>query len=400
MAEHSPVPFTIAIADQELDDLAIRLRRTRWPDEEPVDDWSQGVPLSYLQRLCAYWADGYDWRATEQRLNQLDHFRLRLDDLDLHLVHARSPHTGALPLILTHGWPGSFLEFEEVIGPLTDPTSHGGEAGDAFHVVCPSLPGYGFSGKPTTVGWGVARVAETWARLMAVLGYDRYGAQGGDWGSMVTTALGSIDPDHCIGIHTNMAIGRRPRTADGQAAAATSGGDEATTVRPGEETELFSERQALAALAHYRSQESGYSTVQSTRPQTVGYGLTDSPAGQAAWMVEKFRSWSDGDGDPDDVLGRDRMLDTIMLYWLNRAATSSARLYWESFGRYRPDPVPVPAGIANFRAEILPVPRSWAEQTYLDIRHWTTIAPGGHFAAWEQPRAFVDDVRAFFRLVR
>ncbi|MEM9564234.1 MAG: epoxide hydrolase family protein [Actinomycetota bacterium] len=375
-------PFTIAIDDEVLDDLRRRLVRTRWPEAETVDDWSQGVPLAYVEEVCRYWADEYDWRATEAMLNELDHEIETVDGLDIHLVHARSPEPDALPLVITHGWPGSVVEFLDVIGPLSDPRANGGDPGDAFHVICPSLPGFGFSGKPERAGWGIDRVADAWITLMQALGYDRWGAQGGDWGSAVTTAIGGRSGSGCIGIHVNM-----PRGRPG----------------PGDEPIDDVERNVLAALAHYQEWDSGYSKQQATRPQTLGYGLTDSPAGQAAWILEKFWAWTDcghPDGHPENAIARDRLLDNIMLYWLNAAATSSARLYWESFGRHQPDPVVVPTGVAAFPKEILPSSPRWSASVYPDIRRWTEMERGGHFAAMEQPELFVDDVRAFFRELR
>lgn len=372
-------PFTIAAADEVLDDLRARLHHTRWPDAEPVDDWSQGTPLAYLQEVCRYWADDYDWRAREAALNRFSQFTTTLDGVDIHFIHQRSPEPDAFPLVITHGWPGSVVEFHKVIEPLTNPVAHGGQASDAFHVICPSLPGYGFSGKPTVTGWGIQKIGEVWAELMSRLGYDRYGAQGGDWGAAVTTAIGTQDTTHCAGVHLNMPLARPGKD-------------------PADDTEA--EKKAREALQFYRDWDSGYSKEQSTRPQTVGYGLTDSPAGQAAWILEKFWAWTDCDGHPENALGRDEMLDNIMLYWLGTAATSSARLYWESFGRMRSGTVTVPAGIAVFPKEILPASRRWCESTYTDIRQWTEMPRGGHFAAFEQPELFVDDVRSFFRLVR
>jgi len=377
----SIVPFQIAVDDAVLADLQRRLTTTRWPEPEVVDDWSQGTPLAYLREVCRYWADGYNWREREASLNRFDQFRTTIDDVDIHYLHVRSPEPGPLPLILTHGWPGSIVEFHKVIEPLTDPVSHGGEPGDAFDVICPSLPGYGFSAKPPSTGWGVNKIAETWVALMARLGYERYGAQGGDWGAAVTTAIGGIDEQHCVGIHLNMPRGRPGPDDD-----------------PDDDTEA--ERRARAALAYYQEWDSGYSKQQATRPQTLGYGLTDSPAGQAGWILEKFWAWTDCDGHPENVLSRDELLDNIMLYWVNAAATSSARLYWESFGRLPPSPVAVPTGVAAFPHEILPSSPRWSERVYTDIRRWTEMPRGGHFAAFEQPELFIDDVRAFFRLVR
>ena len=374
-------PYRIHVDDAVLQDLRLRLRHTRWPEPEPVDDWRQGVPLAWLQDLCRHWAEGYDWRAREALLNRHAQAMTTLDGLDIHFVHVRSPHAQALPLLMTHGWPGSIVEFQKVIGPLTDPTAHGGRAEDAFHLVCPSLPGFGFSGKPAQAGWGVPRIASAWAALMARLGYGRYGAQGGDWGSAVTRALGVQDAAHCAGIHVTLAMGSRPRT-DG-----TPGPDEA---------------HALQRIQHYNEWDAGYSKQQSTRPQTLGYGLTDSPAGQAAWILEKFWAWTDCDGDPLNLLTRDELLDNVMLYWVTASAASSARLYWESFGRGRSGtgPVTVPTGVAVFPQEIVPPVRRWMEADFHDIRHWTVMPRGGHFAAFEQPALLVEDVRSFFRLVR
>jgi pimeloyl-ACP methyl ester carboxylesterase len=381
-------PFRIEVSDEELDHLRDRLRSTRWPDSETVEDWSQGVPLAYVQQLCRYWSEEYDWRRAEARLNAVPQVITEIDGLDIHLLHARSPEPDALPLILTHGWPGSVVEFLKVIGPLSDPVAHGGDAADAFHVVCPSLPGYGFSGKPTTSGWGIGRIAEAWSELMARLGYPRYGAQGGDWGSAVTSALGRQDPDHLAGIHLNMPV-------------VPFGSIDMTDMTDGEQA-------AMAALAEYQRWGSGYSKQQSTRPQTVGYGLVDSPAAQCAWIVEKFAAWTDGDGHPEHVLTRDELLDNVMLYWLTGSGASSARLYWESFdsgfgrghGDTISDPISVPTGCSIFPKEIIRISRRWAETGFSDIRYWNQLDRGGHFAAFEQPELFVGELRSFFRLVR
>jgi len=377
-------PFRIDIPEEALDDLRLRLERTRWPEAETVDDWSQGIPLDYTRALCAYWADGYDWRATEARLNTFPQFITEIDGLDIHFIHVRSPHPGALPLVITHGWPGSIAEFQKVIGPLTDPVAYGGSADDAFHVVCPSLPGFGFSAKPTTVGWGVERTAEAWAELMARLGYHRYGAQGGDWGSAVTSRLAQEDPGHLAGIHMNMPV-----------------------VPPSSlsfEDMTETEHTALASMAHYQQWEAGYSKQQSTRPQSLGYGLVDSPAGQCAWVVEKFWAWTDCDGHPENVLSRDELLDNVMLYWLPGTGASSARLYWESFehsfDKGAADTIAVPTGCSIFPKEIIRISRRWAESRFTDIRYWNELDKGGHFAAFEQPEAFVSELRSFFALVR
>jgi epoxide hydrolase len=370
--------FRIAVGDDQLTDLSTRLERTRWPEAECVDDWSQGIPLDYTRSLADYWLHEYDWRASESALNGFDQYLTEIDGLDIHFIHQRSPHEDALPLVMTHGWPGSVVEFHKVIEPLTNPTAHGGSAQDAFHVVCPSLPGYGFSGKPSRTGWDVGRIADAWEALMQRLGYPRYGAQGGDWGAAVTTQIGR-NVGGCTGIHLNMPLGRPP-------------GD------LGETTDQ--EQQALAAAMHHKKWGTGYSKQQSTRPQTLGYGLVDSPVGQLAWIVEKFWAWSDCDGHPENVFTRDELLDNVMMYWLTGSGASSARLYWESFTSFgRGDRVEIPTGIAAFPKEILLVPRSWCEPGY-HITHWTTMPCGGHFAAFEQPDLFVDDVRRFFATLR
>ena len=380
-------PFRIDVPDDVLDDLRRRLAATRWPEAETVAadvrskdglDWSQGIPLDYTRDLASYWANHYDWRVRETALNHFDQFTTEIDGLDIHFIHQRSPHPDALPLVITHGWPGSIIEFGKVIGPLTDPTAHGGRAEHAFHVICPSLPGYGFSGKPTATGWGVGSVARAWETLMVRLGYDRYGAQGGDWGSAVTAEIGR-NVGHCAGIHVNMATGRPP----------------ADLPNPTDE-----EKEALAATAHHRRWGTGYSKQQATRPQTVGYGLVDSPVAQLAWIVEKFWAWTDCDGHPENVLTRDELLDNLMLYWLPRTGASSARLYWESFATFRSGGrVELPTGVASFPKEIGRPPRSWCEENY-NITHWTTMPRGGHFAAFEQPELFVEDVRKFFATLR
>lgn len=371
------------IADSELAELRDRLRRTRWPEHETVDDWSQGVPLAYLRELCAYWAEEYDWRRVEARLNGFPQFRTEIDGLGIHFLHVRSPHPDALPLIMSHGWPGSVVEFLKVIRPLTEPD----DPADAFHVVCPSLPGYGFSDKPSRPGWGVRRIAAAWATLMSRLGYDRYGAQGGDWGTSISTNLGQQDPDHVVGIHLN------PPLAPPDPATFNDLTDR--------------ERAALASMKRAGESGSGYSGQMATRPQTVGYGLSDSPAGLCGWILEKFREWTDCDGHPENALTRDELLDNITLYWLTGTATSSARLYWESFAEIFAiftqspvDTVSVPTGGSVFPKEIPRISRRWAAKRFTDIRYWNELDRGGHFAAFEQPELFVNEVRSFFRLVR
>ena len=370
-------PYRIDVPTAVLDDLRERLARTRWPEAETVDDWSQGIPLAYTRELAKYWADGYDWRSREAALNRFDHYNTEIDGLDIHFIHQRSPHDDALPLLITHGWPGSVVEFHKGIEPLVNPPS--GRAEDAFHVICPSLPGYGFSGRPTSKGWGVEKIAEAWETLVGRLGYDRYGAQGGDWGAAVTTQIGR-NRGRCVGIHLNMPIGRPTKES---------------LANPTEE-----EQHALASLAEHRRSGTGYSKQQSTRPQTLGYGLVDSPVGQLAWIVEKFWAWMDCDGHPENVLSRDELLDNVMVYWVNGIGASSARLYWESFNDFATDGrVDLPTGVAAFPKEILRTPRRWCEVAY-NITHWSTMPRGGHFAAFEQPELFIDDVRAFFATVR
>lgn len=374
-------PFKIETSDDQLADLKRRLSATRWPEAETVSDWSQGTPLAYVQEVCEYWANGYDWRKTQERINSIDQFKTAIDGLDIHFLHVRSRESTALPLILTHGWPGSIVEFLKVIEPLTDPVAHGGDAGDAFHLVIPALPGFGYSDKPSQPGWSVEKIATAWAQLMERLDYPWYGAQGGDWGAAVTTAIAIQDPEHCHGIHLNMV---------------TVGPDSATM----DDLTDF-EKQALEGLTYYQDWDSGYSKQQSTRPQTVGYGLADSPAGQLAWILEKFWSWTDSDGHPENVLSRDEMLDNVMVYWLTNSAASSARLYWESFGKRGPRPnVEIPVGCSIFPREIFRASRRWAERRYQNIVYWNELEKGGHFAAFEQPVLFVREVRNAFRHLR
>ena len=368
-------PFTLNIPEAALADLHHRLNQTRWPERETVDDWSQGTPLEVLQELTAYWRSGYDWRACEARLNALGQFITEIDGLAIHFLHVKSPRADALPLIMTHGWPGSVIEFMGVIEALADPQD--GE--QAFHVVTPSLPGFGFSAKPTATGWGVEKIARAWAELMARLGYDRWAAQGGDWGSAVTSSIGAQALPGCAGIHLNMPIGRPlPDDLAGPSAA---------------------ELKALTALKYYQEWDSGYSTQQRTRPQTVGYGLVDSPAGLAGWILEKMWAWTDNQGSPFDALSRDAILDNLTLYWLTATGASSARLYWESFGSFAPQQIDVPVAVSAFPKEILPTPRKWAERNYKHLVHWGEMERGGHFAAWEQPEAFVGELRTAFALM-
>ena len=377
-------PFSVSIPENELDDLHQRLASTRWPEPETCEDWNQGIPLAYTQELARYWHEQYDWRRFETRLNGWPQFKTPIDGVDIHFIHRRSPHEDALPLILSHGWPGSVAEFHKVIDALADPTAHGGEAGDAFHVVVPSLPGYGFSGKPDRTGTSVEKIGRMWGQLMARLGYDRYVAQGGDWGSIITQSMGQSETAHCAGIHITLpVVAPDPETMDNL-------------------TEL--EQSALEGMTFYNEWDSGYSKQQSTRPQTLAYGLADSPVGQMAWIVEKFYAWTDCEQDgvmhPENVLTRDELLDNVMLYWLNNTAASSARLYWESFGKPNLEPIDMPVGCSIFPREIFRCSRRWAEKRYTNLVYWNELERGGHFAALEQPEIFLGEVRDCFRKLR
>jgi pimeloyl-ACP methyl ester carboxylesterase len=380
-------PFRIETPESDLADLTKRLQRTRWPEGETVGDWSQGVPLDFLRDLCRYWAEQYDWPARQARLNALPHFRTQIDGLGIHFLHARSPHPNALPLILTHGWPGSIVEFTKVIGPLTDPSAHGGNPQDAFHVVCPSLPGYAFSDKPTRPGWGVQGIARAWVKLMGRLGYDRFGAAGSDWGTSVSASIGQQDPGRVIGLHLVPPLAPPdPATFDYLTDA---------------------EREALESLRRSAEVDSGYSTEHATRPQTIGYALVDSPVALCAWIVEKFWTWTDHDGDLENVISRDDLLDNLMLYWLPGTGASSARLYWESLGDVNKwisgavtDTISVPVGCSIFPRELQRPSRRWAVRRFTDIRYWNELDRGGHFAALEQPKIFVDELRRSFQTMR
>ena len=368
---NTPRPFTIDIPQSQLDDLKARLALTRYPEKEIVDDWDQGIPLAYVREVAAYWAKDYDWRRCEAALNALPNFLIEIDGLDIHFIHIRSANPHARPIILTHGWPGSVLEFINVIGLLSED----------FHLVIPSLPGYAFSGKPTEPGWGVERIGLAWNTLMLALGYERYFAQGGDWGSAVTCAIGAQNLGNCAGIHVNMIVGRPP-------------------------AEMMSdltdfEKAALARMQWYQEKDTGYSIEQATRPQTLGYGLADSPVGQMAWILEKFHGWADcakdGISHPENVFSRDHLLDNVMLYWLNNAAASSARLYWHSFRTFASGDIPIPTGCSLFPQEIMRLSRRWAEGRYKQIVYWNELPKGGHFAAMEQPELFVQELRACFK---
>ncbi|MCB0994070.1 MAG: alpha/beta fold hydrolase [Acidimicrobiales bacterium] len=381
-------PFEVGFAAGDVEDLRDRLSRTRWPEPETVDDWSQGSPLEFVRDLAEYWRDGYDFDAAAARLNAWPQFTTRLDDLDIHFVHARSPHDDALPLIITHGWPGTYAEFLDVIGPLTDPTAHGGDASDAFHVVCPSLPGYGFSDRPTSPRHDMVWIAKAWATLMERLGYDRYGAQGGDWGSAITCILGEMFRAEVLGIHINMPT---------------------VPLEPLPEDATDQERRNAEDFAWHTEWGTGYQKLQSTRPQTLGYGLVDSPVGQLAWIVEKFWQWTDCDGDPYNVFTKDQLLDNVSIYWFTGTGASSGRLYWASANpglmsasglSAQMGAVTVPAACSVFPREIRRPSRRQAERRFTDLRYWNEPAKGGHFAAFEQPAVFVDEVRAAFAEMR
>jgi pimeloyl-ACP methyl ester carboxylesterase len=386
-------PFHIDIADEQIADLRRRIAATRWPSKELVDDRSQGVQLATLHELARYWAEDYDVRRIEERLNALPQFTTEIDGVEIHFIHVRSQHEDALPLIMTHGWPGSVIELLETIGPLTDPTAHGGDAGEAFHLVLPSIPGYGFSGEPTEIGWGPGRTAQAWAELMDRLGYTRYVAQGGDVGASITDAMGRQAPQGLIGIHTNLLVtvlaGRLP-------------------------AETEHEREATKALDTFRATGFGYFLEQATRPQTIGYALLDSPVALAGWMLDHDTdsyykiTHAFVDGQPVGNLTRDNILDNITLYWLSGTGASAARSYWESgqeaataaAAGKTPPQISIPVGFTTFPDEIWRTPRSWAEQSYPSLTYFNEVDRGGHFAAWEEPELFSQEVRAAFRSLR
>jgi microsomal epoxide hydrolase len=375
--------FRIRVDDGLLEDLRCRLAATRFPDQIEDTGWEYGIPVDYVRELVEYWRDAYDWRAQEARLNRLPHYRTRIDGESIHFVHARSAHTDAFPLLLIHGWPGSIAEFLDVVPRLTDPEAHGGSAADAFHVIAPSLPGYGFSGPTQARGWDVLRIARAFTELMRRVGYARYGAQGGDWGAQIATRIGALDPEHCAALHLNMPIAGPPR----------------------EPVPLGDEDKAdLAAMARFQSEESGYAQLQGTKPQTLGVALNDSPAGLLAWIVEKFRGWSDCGGHPENSFTRDQLITNAMLYWVTQTITSSARLYWESrrsgVWTRAAEYVRAPTGVGRYpKEEIIRPPRAWVERQY-NVTHWAVLPRGGHFAAMEQPELFVRDLRDFFRALR
>jgi pimeloyl-ACP methyl ester carboxylesterase len=390
-------PFRVDVPDETLTEMRRRIDATRWPTRELVTDRSQGVQLATMQELCRYWTTDYDWRRCEGRLNALPQFVTEIDGVDIHFIHVRSPHGDALPLIMTHGWPGSVVELLETVGPLTDPRASGGQAEDAFHLVLPSLPGYGFSGEPTELGWNVARVGKAWAELMRRLGYSRYVAQGGDVGAGVTDAMGRQAPEGLLGIHTNLLV-----TALADVASLPADTD--------------AERGALAAIKTFQTSGIGYFTEMATRPQTIGYGLLDSPVALAAWMLDHDTdayykmSRAFVEGQPAGNLTRDHVLDNITLYWLTGTGASAARSYWESYGPdapaaaaatgEAPPQVSVPTGFTTFPGEIWRTPRSWAEQSYPALAYYNEVDRGGHFAAWEEPEVFASELQAAFRPLR
>ena len=373
-------PFTVAIPDSEIEDLKQRLAKTRWPDPETVSDWSQGVRLQNAKSLINYWEREYDWRRFESELNRFPQYLTTIDGLDIHFIHVKSENPGAMPLILTHGWPGSIVEFLKLIGPLTDPVAFGGKVEDSFDVVVPSLPGFGFTQKPTETGWTVSRVATAWVELMKRLGYKHWAAQGGDWGAVVTTALGAMQPEGLLGIYLNTQY-----------------------VFPAEIPDTLSpeERYAVETVALYTGDLGGSSHLQGTKPETVGIALADSPAGQAAWIYEKFQSKTDNHGLAEDALSTDDMLDAISLYWFTNSAASSARIYWENKSSSLAGPkLTLPVAATVFPRDIPRPPRSWIEDTYSNLIHYGAVDKGGHFAAFEQPEILVSEIRTRLRSLR
>jgi len=374
------------VPEEVLGDLRRRLAAARFPDQIPGSGWDYGTDGAYLRELCSYWRDKFDWRAQEAKLNAFEHFTTEIDGQKVHFVHARSKVPGAFPIVITHGWPGSVFEFHKILGPLTDPVAHGGNASDAFHVVCPSIPGYGYSGPTHEAGWDVRRVAQTLAKLMARLGYAKYGAQGGDWGAIITTQLAMVDPAHVAGIHLNMVVAGPP-----QGVANPMEG-----VAP-------EEMQGLAGMGEFQKNETGYQQIQGTKPQTLGYALNDSPTGLAAWIVEKFRTWSDCGGDVERRFSKDELLTNIMIYWTTQTINSSVRLYCETMraGRFAlpSEKIATPTGCSIFPKEIFRPPRRWVEALY-NLVEWKKHDSGGHFAALEEPAALVGDIRSLFRKVR
>jgi pimeloyl-ACP methyl ester carboxylesterase len=391
-------PFTVSTPQDALDELVRRIAATRWPDRETVDDQSQGIQLGRIRPLVEYWGTGYDWRTAEAKLNALPQFMVEIDGIDIHFIHVRSPYADALPLIMTHGWPGSVFELLKIVGPLTDPTAHGGGPEDAFDLVLPSLPGFGFSGKPTTAGWGTDRIAQAWAELMRRLGYTRYVAQGGDWGSPVSNAMARLAPDGLLGIHVNL-----PAIVPPDVAAVLRAGGPAPADLTEEERATFEQLSAAARMGN-RS----YAAMMGSRPQTIGYSVADSPAGLAAWMLGHpgFSNWTYSNSDPEK--SPDEVLDDVTLYWLTNTATSAGRIYWEYGGGRSPafsapemtDQISLPVAITVFPGESYRTPESWARRAYRNLTYFNEVDRGGHFAAWEQPELFSAELRAAFRPLR
>jgi pimeloyl-ACP methyl ester carboxylesterase len=393
-------PFTVETSEQELQALRQRVAATRWPDKETVPDHSQGVQLDTIQELARYWASDYDIRRSEARLNALPQFKTEIDGLDIHFIHVRSDHDNALPLILTHGWPGSVIELLKVIDPLTNPTAHGGSASDAFHVVIPSMPGYGYSDKPRAAGWGPDHIATSWVQLMKRLGYDQFVAQGGDWGAIITDVMGAQAPPELLGIHSNM-----PGVVPPDVAQALPVPGQLAPGGPPPAGYSADEKRAFEQISTFYTKGAGYGVEMGTQPQTL-YGVADSPVGLAAWMIN-HDAYSYGeitqafDGEPVGELTRDEILDNVTLYWLTNTGVSSGRLYWDNkFGFFDAKNVSVPAGVSVFPGEIYQAPRSWAERAYPNLIHYNELDRGGHFAAWEQPQLLSEEVRATFRTLR
>ena len=383
-------PFQVNVPEKAIVDLRQRIAATRWPDREIVTDRSQGAQLAKIQALVRYWGTGYDWRKAEAKLNALPQFVTKIDGLDIHFIHVRSRHPNALPLIMTHGWPGSIFELVKVIGPLTDPTAHGGRAEDAFDLVVPSMPGYGFSGKPQSTGWNPDHIARAWDELMRRLGYTRYVSQGGDWGAVISDVMARQAPPGLLGIHINM-----PATVPPEIAKVLASGGPAPAGLSPEEKVAFDGMDALYKKG------SGYALMMVTRPQTLGYSLADSPVGLAAWFYDKFADWTYSAGEPEKVLTRDEMLDDITLYWLTNTGTSSAQLYWENnANNFNAVDINIPAAITVFPGEIYRAPRSWAQRAYHKLIYFNEVDNGGHFAAWEQPELFATEIRAAFKSLR
>ncbi|NNA49084.1 epoxide hydrolase family protein [Pseudomonas lactis] len=388
-------PYRIHVDEAQLTDLKKRIAATRWPDKETVHDVSQGVQLAQVQALVKYWGSGYDWRKAEAKLNALPEFITTIDGVDIQFIHVRSPNPNAMPLLLTHGWPGSQFEFLKTIGPLTDPVAYGGKVEDSFDVIIPSIPGHGFSGKPTELGWGPDRVAKAWDVLIKRLGYTHYVSQGGDHGSVISDALGRLNPPGLLGIHLNM-----PATIPPELVKPINSGDPA----PDGLTEP--ERKAFDSLSTFFGRNAAYGAMMVTRPQTIGYLLADSPTGTAAWMYEKIAAWTDSDGQPERVLTRDEMLDDISLYWLTNAGASSSRFYWEnnnnnfSAAAQNTASIKVPVAITVFPHEIYQAPKSWAQRAYPSLSYYNQVNKGGHFASWEQPQLFSEELREAFRPLR